>query len=158
MRGDAHAHLMRVRAASAALEPATRELRALIDARDEVTPWQHGGGGSTRALHSDPTATSAQSRIDGLAPAIAEAEARIAALEATVADGLATIEGVRLALGSLCADVLELYYIDLADTWSEVARELGCPRSTACRARDRALAWYDRVGHDAAQRGVLDMV
>jgi len=50
---------------------------------------------------------------------------------------------MRRELGERYADVLELYYVDCADTWSEVSWEMGISRMHLYRIRDAAWSWAD---------------
>lgn len=152
--GIASSYFAAARRAASAIEPLTRELAALEYARSTYAKWTPGGGGGARQVHSDPTASAAQSRIEGLVPAIQDARARLDALTSTVGDALAVIDGVRRAVGERHALVLETYYIDCAQTWSEVASELGLSRETVRALRDAALAYVDSVGISAARMGV----
>lgn len=133
-----------VRRACARIDGCVRECVALEAAQRDVTPWQprsHGGGG--RGAFGDPTASLAEARIEGLAKELAAKSAERRELEDVIGKGLAAIESVRRNIGARAADVLDLYYVDLMPTWSEVAEELGISRSTVQRDRDRALDWID---------------
>lgn len=129
-----------VRKSASSIEGCRRELSALLDAREYVEPWSTGVGGS-KSLYSDPTASAAQARMDGLERAIDDARAELDAHVELVGKALSVIEGVRSEVGERQADVLELYYIDCAQTWSDVAFELRLSRDTVRLARDAALAW-----------------
>lgn len=137
----------RVRDAAGRVEGCRRELSALEYAMDEVTPWQpraHGGG--ARGASSDPTASLAHARIEGLGREIEAKRAELDGLVEVVGAGLAVIERVRHAVGARAADALELYYVDRSPTWSAVADELGVSLRTVQRDRDRALDWMDIDG------------
>ena len=141
----ARAWLERVRAASSRIEPLVREIDALKDARTEMLPWQtgKGGGGSGVGAHSDPTATQAERRIEGLDELIADRQAKLDAQVRTVGDCGMALEAMAGRLGERHAKALELYYIDGADTWSEVAGELGISYSWLCRLRNEAYPWIE---------------
>lgn len=134
------------------IEPLVRELDALRCARDEVLSWEprtHGGG-SSRGAYADPTASAAQSRIEGLDARVAAKETELEEAQLVVGHALSAIDRVRHALGSKVADAMELYYVDLADTWSDVAYELGCSLRTVERLRESAFRWVDERGIVAA--------
>lgn len=140
-----------VRMACHDIEGARRALAALEEARETCTSWSPGGGGSHGlGTHSDPTASEAQRRILSLDAQIDEAEARVDELERLIGDGLRVIAAVRMAVGDGAADAIEVYYVDRAPTWSDVAHELGVTRETVRVWRDRALAWLDEVGVETA--------
>lgn len=135
-----------VRECASQLDGLHRELQALKDARRDCLPWQCKGSsmhGSMGGTHSDPTATEAQARIDGLDEQIATLTAKVEECESVVGGCLRTLDVMRRCLGKTCADVVELYYVDCADTWSEVAAELGLHRNTVRICRDAALDWLD---------------
>lgn len=138
--------LERVRSCSMALDSLHSELEALRYAEREVVPWTpcgSGSGPSTRT-HSDPTATVAASRA-GLADRIERLVACIEEAERVVGEGLRLIDMVRGGLGAAHADVLEIYYIDGAATWSEVAEELGVSRMQVWRLRNNAYEWIENA-------------
>jgi hypothetical protein len=144
---SAYAALELVRLRALSLDGLYREIGALRDAERNVTPWTTRGAGastsSEHGAHSDPTATEAQARIDGLARQIAATQAKIDDAERIVGEGLRLIASVREAVGDQYASVLEIYYIDGASTWSAIAYELGVHRNTVRLWRDIALAWID---------------
>jgi hypothetical protein len=125
------------------VEPLRRELAGLLSARDEVLGWRVSGGGGSRPVHSDPTAAEAEGRIGELGALIRDAQARIDATEGIVGDALRVIERMRSRLGARHADAVELYYIDRAPTWSDVASEMGVSASTLYRLREQAYAWVE---------------
>lgn len=134
-----------VRACAGRLDGMHRELRGLTQARDECLPWQAKGSAlfaSMGGSHSDPTATEAQSRITGLDGQIATLSAQVDECERIVGEGLRALDAMRRALGERHADAMELYYVDGAGTWSEVAWEMGVSRRTVCRLRDEAFLWF----------------
>lgn len=136
--------LEQVRSCASKLDGMHRELSALMQARDECLPWQTKGStlyASMGGSHSDPTAADAQSRIDGLDEQISAMRAKVDHAETVVGECLRVLDAMRAQLGGLHADVLELYYIDLADTWSEVADEMGLSARHVRRVRDAALGW-----------------
>ena len=140
--------LARVRLASSRIEGLRRELSVLEDARRDCLPWTTRGSathGSMGGTHSDPTATEAQARIEGLDERIADVRAACDECERIVGDCLRMLDIMRHELGERHADVIELYYVDRADTWSEVAWEMGVSRRTVCRMRDEAFVWIDCV-------------
>lgn len=133
-----------VRRSARAIEPTLRELDALADADEECLSWYPSGGGSSaRGGTSDPTADMALRRTHDLDRIIAETQARLDELEETVGDALRLLPMIAACVSARAAEVLELYYVDLADTWSEVADALGVSRETVRADRDAAIAWCD---------------
>ena len=132
-----------VREASSHIEELQRELSGLLDAKRDCVPWTTGsGGGGTAHTHSDPTASRAMGRA-GLDDEIATVRATLDRCVEIVGQCGAAISNVELALGVECAEVLEIYYVDCADTWTEVAWETGMSYSSVIRRRDSAIAWLD---------------
>lgn len=141
----ARAWLERVRVASSRIDPLVREIDGLKDARAEMLPWRtgKGGGGSGVGAHSDPTATQAERRIEGLDEFIADKQARLDAQIRTVGECGEILDAMAARLGERHAKALELYYIDGADTWSEVAHELGVSYRHLNRIRSVAYEWIE---------------
>ncbi len=138
--------LARVRLASSRIEGLRRELSVLEDARRNCLPWQTRGSatyGSMGGTHSDPTASEAQARIEGLDERIADVRAACDECERIVGECLRMLDEMRHDLGERHADVIELYYVDRADTWSEVAWEMGRHRDTIRAWRNKAIEWID---------------
>ncbi len=133
----------RVRKSAGAIEPCQSSLRALVEARELMEPWGTGGGGGSKAPHSDPTATAAMSRMDGLESTIKDLEAELESHTDIVGEGLKVLEAVSSVVGDKHAQALELYYIDRADTWSDVACEMGLSVKPVRNMRDHALQWVD---------------
>jgi DNA-directed RNA polymerase specialized sigma subunit len=100
-------------------------------------------GGST----SDPTATQAINRMDGLSEQIERLTVAANERERIVGECLRMLDAMRRELGERYAVVLELYYVDRAPTWSDVAHEMGVSRRAVCRLRDEAYDWVDRSAH-----------
>ena len=135
-----------VRECAARIEPLHRELSALEDARRDCLPWQCKGSAmyaSMGGTHSDPTASEAQARIDGLDEQIGRVRAEYDECVGVVGECLRMLEAMRQELGERYAEVLELYYVDRADTWSEVAWEMGITYRHVQRLRDVAYEWID---------------
>jgi hypothetical protein len=135
-----------VRDCAGLLDGLHQELRALIDARDACLPWQTKGSpmyGSMGGSTSDPTATQAISRMDGLSEQIERLTVAANERERIVGDCLRMLDEMRHDLGERYAVVLELYYVDCAATWSEVACEMGMSRVHLYRIRDVAWSWAD---------------
>lgn len=135
-----------VRECAARIEPLHRELSALEDARRDCLPWQCKGSAlyaSMGGTHSDPTASEAQARIDGLDEQIARVRAEYDECVGVVGECLRILDAMRRELGERYAECVELYYVDRADTWSEVATELGVSRMHLYRMRSTAWAWMD---------------
>lgn len=140
----ARAWLDLVRKAARCVESLQREISALEDARDELLPWQaRGSGAGGHGTHSDPTASEAESRMEGLSALIASRRAELDMLT----DRIGACGSVLMAMGSALterhAQALELYYVDLADTWSDVAEEMGVTAKTVYRMRLEAYAWIE---------------
>lgn len=142
-------YFARARVAAETLGPAVRSLAALREARDDVVPWvpTSYGGGSARGAYSDPTASMAERRmssdIDGR---VQTAQREVDALEETVGEMLRLLDAIRTDMGDRHALVMELYYVDLLPTWSEVAWELRCSLKTVQRIRDSVLDHVDSIG------------
>ena len=135
-----------VRQAASEIEPLQRELTALEDARRDCLPWQTKSSmpyASMGGTHSDPTASEAQARIGGLDSQIMRIRSAYDECTSVVGECLAILGTMRRELDERYADVLELYYIDCADTWSDVANELGRHRDTIRAWRDEAIEWID---------------
>jgi hypothetical protein len=144
-----------VRDCAGELDGMHQELLALIDARDACLPWQTKGSpvyGSMGGSCSNPTQAEALGRISGLDDQIALLTAKVNESERTVGDCLMMLDAMRCELGERYADVLELYYIDCADTWTEVALEMGRHRDTVRMWRDEAIAWIDA---NSARYGIM---
>ena len=142
---DARAWLESVRRAVAGIEPAVRELSALEDARDETLPWKARGAaaGHGQGTHGDPTAEQAERRMSELGELIAKAQARLDGLQETVGVCLRMLDDMGRELGPNHVNVIELYYVNRAETWSEVAWELGLHRNTVRAIRDESYIWLE---------------
>jgi hypothetical protein len=144
-----------VRDCAGLLDRLHQELRALIDARDACLPWQTKGSpmyGSMGGSTSDPTATQAMGRIEDLEGRIATLTTKVDESERVVGDCLAMLDAMRHELGERYAKVLEIYYIDCASTWSEVAHEMGRHRDTIRAWRDEAIEW---IAANSARYGMM---
>lgn len=141
----ARAWLERVRAASAAIEPLVREIAALTEAKDAVQSWRTSGSGGGRAhgVHSDPTASQVERRMSELGETIADRRRRLDAALRVVGECGIMLDRMRVSLGERHASALELYYVDVADTWSDVAREMGVSYRHLSRIRNQAYAWIE---------------
>lgn len=140
---EARAWLERVRATSARIEPLTREVRAYEAARQQILPWRSTGGGGS-ALHSDPTAAAAEGRLCELDALIADSQARLDAACDVVGACLGVLARMERELGERHARALEWYYVDRMPTWSEVARELRCGRTSLWQVRHESYAWIEQ--------------
>lgn len=143
---DARDWLEMVRDCAGELDGMHQELLALIDARDACLPWRTKGSpmyGSMGGSCSNPTQTEALSRIVALDDQIATLTTKVDESERVVGDCLAMLDAMWHELGERYAKALEIYYIDCADTWSEVALEMGMSRTHLCRIRDAAWSWAD---------------
>lgn len=141
----ARAWLDRVRRASAAIEGAVRELAALKDAKAKTLVWRTSGAGTATGAgtHSDPTASEAERRMGELDVLIVEAERRLVLLQDQVGECGTMLDCMGEELGRRHAKAIELYYIDLAPTWSEVAEEMECSYRWLCKLRENAYAWIE---------------
>ena len=135
-----------VRAAAGEIEPLQRELSGLMAAHDQCVSWHtsHGGGGPCVGTHSDPTASLAQARMSELDAMVADVRAKLDERINLVGECGELLMRMERELGRRYRDVLEIYYIDLADTWSEVACEMGITYRHVQRLRDVAYEWMDR--------------
>ena len=142
----ARAWLALVRAAAEAIEPKVREIAALEDARACTLPWQTrsgAGGGAHVGAHCDPTASEAERRMASLDALIAGKRHELDVLTDTVGECGAALDRMRHMLGERHAQAIELYYIDRADTWSEVAGEMGLSYRWVTSLRNEAYAWIE---------------
>ena len=142
---DARAWLESVRAASARIEPITREIAALEAAREHVQPWSCSGSGSGGGAlaHSDPTAVEAERRMGELDALIGDARARLDEAADAAGECLAALGRMSAALTPAHSGALELYYVDRAPTWSDVAREMDIGRTRLWQLRDEAYPWIE---------------
>jgi len=135
-----------VRAAAGEIEPLQRELSGLMAAHDQCVSWHtsHGGGGPCVGTHSDPTASLAQARMSELDAMVTDVRSKLGERINLVGECGELLIRMERELGRKYRDVLEIYYIDLADTWSEVACEMGVTYRHVQRLRDVAYEWMDR--------------
>jgi hypothetical protein len=75
-----------------------------------------------------------------------EIDAEIARYDAIRQRAMQVIQAVDKCVPGPAGAILELYYIHMADTWSEVAGELHISNSTLYRVRGQAMAWVDLSG------------
>ena len=127
---------------------AARRIEQLQFELELAEPPRRATGGPSAPGNGDPTARSAEWRVDALADKAREMEQ----LQALVGEALRVIEGVRSGLGERYAMVLERHYIDRAG-WTEIADETGVTSRTLVRWRDVACDWVDSVGHAHARIG-----
>lgn len=135
-----------VRRASAEIEPLVREIRALEDARDEMLGWRTKAGGSgahSAGAHSDPTATVAEQRMCELDDLILARRGEWKRRVALVGACGEVLDDMGEAIGEKHMQALELYYVDCADTWSEVACEMRISRTRLWQMRIESYAWID---------------
>ena len=146
------AWLESVRRASAGIEPLVREIRALEDARDEMLGWRTkaSGSGHGAGAHSDPTAKAAEQRMCELDGLIEDKQAEWQRKMVEVGACGEVLEAMAVSIGEKHALAIELYYIDCADTWSEVACEMDVTYRRVCQLRTEAYAWID-----ANWRGII---
>jgi len=135
-------HVRHCAARVAVLAP---EIQGLEYARNNILPWQvSGSGGGSAGMHSDPTATQAHARIEGLEKMIAEKTDEFEHAGKVVGGCLRMLEDMSRELGGRYARVIELYYIDQAETWTDVAWEMGRHRDTILAWRKKSVAWIDK--------------
>ena len=133
-----------VRRCSARIAVLGPEIKGLEHAWKNMLPWQvSGSGGGSANVHSDPTATSAFARIEGLEKMLAEKTEEFERSSDVVAECGLMLHDMSCVLGARYARVLELYYIDLAETWTDVAYEMGKHRDTIRAWRKEAIAWIN---------------
>ena len=139
------AWLESIRRASAEMEPLVREIRALEDARAEMLGWRTkaSGSGHGAGAHSDPTATAAEQRMCELDDLILAKRGELERKVAEVGACGEVLEHMGEAIGEKHRDALELYYVDCADTWSDVANEMGVSRTRLWQMRIESYAWID---------------
>ena len=148
---DARYRFAEARAACAELGRVSSMLESLDDGSwDGSKPWAARRGGS-KPVYSDPTASSAASRL----AVIGGLRARYDALAATVEDAGIVVEQVGRLKGQRYARVLDLYYLSgVRLLWREVADELSMAEGrevseeAAKKRRDRACEYVDAVGWD----------
>jgi hypothetical protein len=146
---DARYRFAEARAACAELGRVSSMLESLDDGSwDGSKPWAARSGGS-KPVHSDPTASSAASRL----AVIGGLRARYDALAATIEEAGTVVEQVGRFKGQRYARVLDLYYLGgVRLLWREVADELTMAEGAtvtedaAKKRRDRACEWVDKVG------------
>lgn len=133
-----------VRHVSAEIEPLQREISALEMACQQCVPWKTKSAsyGSTHGAYSDPTATQVQARLSSqLEGKLAATRNQLTLAVKVVGDCGTVLDRMTQDLGPSSARVLELYYVDVAETWSQVAAELDCGRMTVWRAREAGYDW-----------------
>jgi len=141
----ARAWLERVRRAAHQIEPLTREIRGLEEARDEMLPWWRKSSGTSHghSTHSDPTASEAERRIAELGELIDAKRQELGVMQDVVGALLCVLDAMGDALTVRHARAIELYYIDCAPTWTDVAWEMECGRTTLWKLRLEAYAWIE---------------
>lgn len=134
-----------VRHAAAEIEALGREITALQDARDEMLSWRTkaSGAGHGAGAHSDPTAAAAEQRMCELDDLILARQGEWERKVAHVGTCGEVLDDMAQSVGEKHSKALELYYIDCADTWSEVACEMGVTYRRVCQLRTEAYAWID---------------
>ena len=142
---NVRAWLDSVRRAAAGIEPLVREIRALEDARDEMLGWRTkaSGSGHGAGAHSDPTAATAEQRMCELDDLIEGKRGEWERKVAYVGTCGEVLERMGEAIGEKHAFALELYYVDGADTWSDVACEMRISRTRLWQMRIESYAWID---------------
>jgi hypothetical protein len=136
-----------VRQAASEIEPLQRELAGLEDAKRDCLPWQTKGStlyASMGGTHSDPTASEAQARISELDAMVADVRTKLDERINLVGECGELLVRMGQELGQRYRDVLEIYYIDRADTWSEVAWEMDVTYRYVQMLRNVAYEWMDR--------------
>lgn len=142
---DASEYFNHIRQSSARIADVARTLSALEQCEGDMSTWRTrgSGGGHGVGTTSDPTASMACDRM-GLPDHIADTRREYEALADEIAGCGDVLETVGREVSADSADALELWALDLAGTWSEVADEMGVSRREACRLRDQAFAWLNR--------------
>ena len=124
-----------------------------FEAYDSMLPWATTGRGSGgHGTHSDATAAQAMARSESYDVLIADKRAKLDALYDIVGDCGRVLMRLGDALGDECSLALELYYVDVAYTWSDVADEMGVTRRQLSRIRDKSYEWIEE-NCDAHLRG-----
>ena len=139
------------------LREAVTELATLEEADEQCVPWhpRSDSGAASPGAHGDPTAAAAEARIQDLGRMISARREAVAELRAVVRECQEVVAGIGAACGLRRSRVVSLYYVDLADTWSEVARELGVSLRTVYSDRDAAFEWLDAMGVSGARAAAL---
>ena len=141
---DASEYFIHIRQCSARIADVARTLSALEQCEGDMSTWRTrgSGGGHGVGTTSDPTASMACDRM-GLPDHIADTRREYEALADEIAACGELLETVGREVSKDAADALELWAIDRAGTWSEVAEEMGVSRRTVARLRDQAFAWLN---------------
>lgn len=141
-----HEYLSRARSCARRIEPLMRELSALKAQLEAAQVWRTKGDdvGHAKGLTSDPTERTAEELLEHLPGQIAEVQADLTECKRIVGDCLSVLNDISGALGKEPALALEIYWIDGAETWSEVAEELHTSLLLTCRMRDQAYRWMER--------------
>ena len=134
-----------IRVCSARIADVARTLSALEQCEGDMSTWRTrgSGGGHGVGTTSDPTACMAEARLGDLPERIASARREYETLADEIAGCADVLETVGREVSADSADALELWALDLAGTWSEVADEMGVSRREVCRLRDQAFAWLN---------------
>ena len=129
------------------LDVLARELSVLEEAERECLAWSPRGKGTPRkGSCGDPTASTARARMEGLALQISAKARELAESERVVGDCLRALAVLEAGMGRRHRLAIEVYYVDCASTWSEVACEIGVTVRHVRRLRDAAFAWLDDYG------------
>ena len=75
---------------------------------------------------------------------IADAEHRLEVLQDVVGECGTLLARMAESLGEEHARALELYYLDCAPTWSDVAWEMGVSRQWLSKMRAKAYGWIEQ--------------
>lgn len=136
-------YMSRARLAAQRIEPLTRELAALDDQLAAAQVWKTKADsvGHGKGTTSDPTAQTAEELLERLPRQMADVQADLTECKRIVGDCLAVLNDIGESVGRDAALALEIYWIDGAETWSEVAEELGTSLMLTCRMRDQAYRW-----------------
>ena len=139
---EAAAYFNGIRLSAARIADVARTLSALEQCQEEYQSWKTkgSGGGHGVGTTSDPTARMAEAHI-GLPDLIAGTRREYEALADELADCGHVLEVVSSEVSPVAAEALELWAIDRAGTWTEVADEMRMSRREVCRARDLAFVW-----------------
>ena len=139
---DAAEYFNGIRLSAARIAEVARTLSALEQCHEQYQSWKTkgAGGGHGVGTTSDPTAVMAEAHI-GLPDLIAGTRREYEALTDELAGCGDVLEAVAREVSPIAAEALELWSIDRAGTWTEVAEEMRMSRREVCRARDLAFCW-----------------
>ena len=141
---EAWRYFAHVREVAATLDGLGAELCALIECDEQCLSHKTKGDacGHGVGTTSDPTARMAEARLS-MPERIASARRAYDNACDEVGEALSVIHRVHGEVSPLAAEALELWAVDRAPTWTDVASELHVSYKTVARARDKAYTWLD---------------